>query len=76
MFDTNTGADLTIIEEANELIDILRHQTFPMITSCSPGLVKYIEMNYPELFHHLSSCKSPHEMFRSILKSYYAIKQE
>ena len=76
VFDTNTGADLTIVEEANELIEILndKEAVLPMITSCSPGWVRYIEMNYPEQLDHLSSCKSPHEMFGSILKSYYAKK--
>lgn len=75
VFDTNTGADLTIMEEANEFIQrFTQGGTLPMITSCSPGWVKYIEMNYPELLSHLSSCKSPHEMLGAILKSYYASK--
>lgn len=76
VFDTNTGADLTIVEEANELIERLndKEAVLPMITSCSPGWVRYIEMNYPEQLEHLSTCKSPHEMFGSILKSYYAKK--
>ena len=75
VFDTNTGADFTIVEEANEFIQrFTQGGTLPMITSCSPGWVKYIEMNYPELLSHLSSCKSPHEMFGAILKSYYASK--
>ena len=65
VFDTNTGADLTIVEEANELIERLtKGGTLPMITSCSPGWIRFIEMNYPELLDHLSSCKSPHQMFR------------
>jgi len=76
VFDTNTAADLTIMEEANELIERLtKGGTLPMITSCSPGWVRYIEMNYPDLLEHLSSCKSPHEMFGAILKSYYAEKE-
>ena len=76
VFDTNTGADFTIMEEANEFIERFTNGgTLPMITSCSPGWVKYIEMNYPELLPHLSSCKSPHEMFGAILKSYYAEKE-
>ena len=76
VFDTNTGADLTIMEEANEFVErFTKGGTLPMITSCSPGWVKYIEMNYPELLDHLSSCKSPHEMFGAILKSYYAEKE-
>ena len=59
VFDTNTGADLTIMEEANEFVErFTKGETLPMITSCSPGWVKFIEMNYPELLGHLSSCKS------------------
>ena len=77
VFDTNTGADLTILEEANEFVERLQeNKEIPMITSCSPGWIRYIEMNYPELLGHLSSCKSPHQMFGAILKSYYAEKQE
>lgn len=77
VFDTNTGADLTIMEEANELIERLQgKQKLPMITSCSPGWVKYAEMNYPENLPHLSSCKSPHEMFGAMIKSYYAEKMK
>jgi len=76
VFDTNTGADFTIMEEANELIERMNNNgTFPMITSCSPGWVRYMEMNYPELIPHLSTCKSPHEMFGALLKSYYAEKE-
>ena len=76
VFDTNTGADLTILEEANEFVERLQeNKEIPMITSCSPGWIRYIEMNYPELLGHLSSCKSPHQMFGAILKSYYAEKQ-
>ena len=76
VFDTNTGADLTIMEEANEFIErFTKNDNLPMITSCSPGWVKYIEMNYPELLPHLSSCKSPHEMFGAILKTYYAQRE-
>ena len=75
VFDTNTGADFTIVEEANELIERLKgNGTIPMITSCSPGWVKYIEMNYPDELKHVSSCKSPHQMFGALLKSYYAEK--
>lgn len=75
VFDTNTGADFTILEEANELIERLRNGgTLPMITSCSPGWIKYIEMNYPDQLGHLSSCKSPHQMFGALIKSYYAEK--
>lgn len=77
VFDTNTGADLTIVEEANEFIERLnKNENLPMITSCSPGWVKFIEMNYPELLDNLSTCKSPHEMFGAILKTYYAKKEK
>ena len=75
VFDTNFAADLTIMEEATELLGrVTNGGTLPMITSCSPGWVNYCEYNYPELLGHLSSCKSPHEMFGAILKSYYAEK--
>ena len=75
VFDTNTGADLTIMEEGTEFIERLnKNENLPMITSCSPGWIKYIEMNYPDQLAHLSSCKSPHQMFGAILKSYYAQK--
>ena len=76
IFDTNTGADFTIMEEANEFIErFTKNDHLPMITSCSPGWVKYIEMNYPELLPHLSTCKSPHQMFGALLKTYYAQKE-
>ncbi len=76
VFDTNTGADFTIMEEANEFIErFTENDNLPMITSCSPGWVKYIEMNYPELLPHLSTCKSPHQMLGSLLKTYYAKKE-
>ena len=76
VFDTNTGADFTIMEEANEFVERFQtNDTLPMITSCSPGWVKYIEMNYPELLPHLSTCKSPHQMFGALIKTYYAEKQ-
>ena len=75
VFDTNFAADLTIMEEATELLGrVTSGGKLPMITSCSPGWVNYCEYNYPELLGHLSSCKSPHEMFGAILKSYYAEK--
>ena len=75
VFDTNFGADLTIMEEANELIArITEGGVLPMITSCSPGWVNYAEYYYGDLLPHLSSCKSPHEMFGAILKSYYCEK--
>lgn len=76
VFDTNTGADFTIIEEGTEFINRLKNnENLPMITSCCPAWVKYIEMNYPEKTNHLSSCKSPQEMFGAILKTYYAKKE-
>jgi len=76
VFDTNTGADFTIMEEANEFVERFKeNDNLPMITSCSPGWVKYIEMNYPELLSHLSSCKSPHQMFGALLKTYFAKKE-
>ncbi len=75
VFDTNFGADLTIMEEANELLDrITNGGVLPMITSCSPGWINYCEYYYGDLIPHLSSCKSPHEMFGAILKSYYCEK--
>lgn len=75
VFDTNFGADLTIMEEANEFVHrVTTKAQMPMITSCSPGWVNYIEYYYPELLGHLSSCKSPHEMMGAIIKSYYAEK--
>ncbi len=77
VFDTNTGADFTIMEEANEFVErFTKNDNLPMITSCSPGWVKFIETNYPDLLPHLSSCKSPHQMFGAILKSYYAKKEK
>lgn len=76
VFDTNTAADLTIMEEANEFIErFTEGGTLPMITSCSPGWIRFIEMNYPEFLNNLSTCKSPHQMFGAIIKSYYAEKE-
>ncbi len=75
VFDTNYAADLTIMEEATELLGRIKNGgALPMITSCSPGWVNYAEIYYGDLLEHLSSCKSPHEMFGAILKSYYAEK--
>ncbi len=75
VFDTNFGADLTIMEEANELIERINHGgKLPLITSCSPGWVKYCEHYYPDMIDNLSSCKSPQQMFGAIAKSYYAEK--
>ncbi|MGD1007764.1 MAG: NADH-dependent [FeFe] hydrogenase, group A6 [Ignavibacteriaceae bacterium] len=75
VFDTNFGADLTIMEEATELIHRIQNGgSLPMFTSCCPGWIKYAEQNRPEILEHLSSCKSPHEMEGAILKTYYAKK--
>ena len=75
VFDTNFAADLTIMEEANELLDRVKNGgVLPMITSCSPGWIKYCEHYYPTELDHLSSCKSPMQMQGAIIKSYYAEK--
>ena len=75
VFDTNFAADLTIMEEATELINRVQNGgTLPMFTSCCPGWIKYAEQNRPEILEHLSSCKSPHEMEGAVLKTYYAKK--
>ncbi len=73
VYDVNFGADLTIMEEGNELLERIKNKgTLPMITSCSPGWVNYAEYNYADLLPHLSSCKSPHEMQGAVIKSYWA----
>jgi NADP-reducing hydrogenase subunit HndD len=73
VYDTNFGADLTIMEEATELLGRIKNGgTLPMITSCSPGWINYAEIYYSDLLPHVSSCKSPHEMQGAIIKSYYA----
>ena len=75
VFDVNLTADLTILEEANELIErITTGGTLPMITSCSPGWIRFMEYHYPELIPHISTCKSPQQMFGAIVKTYYAKK--
>ena len=75
VFDTDTAADLTIKEEGTELLNRIKNGgTLPVITSCSPGWIKFCEHNYPEFLENLSSCKSPHEMFGAVLKTYYAEK--
>ncbi len=75
VFDTNYAADLTIMEEATELLGRIKNGgALPMITSCSPGWINYAEYYYGDQLAHLSSCKSPHEMFGAILKSFYAEK--
>ena len=77
VFDTDFGADLTIMEEGTELIDRIQNGgVLPMITSCSPGWVTYCEKFFPEFIPNLSSCKSPHEMTGAIIKSYYAEKMD
>ncbi len=75
VFDTDAAADLTIMEEGTELIDRIRGGgILPMITSCSPGWIKFCEHNFPEMIPNLSTCKSPHQMMGAIIKSYYAEK--
>ena len=76
VFDTDTAADFTIMEEGTELLQRLeKGENLPLITSCSPGWVKFCEHNFPEFLDNLSTAKSPHEMFGALLKSYYAEKQ-
>ncbi len=80
IFDTNFAADLTIMEEGTEFLTRVKkaltggETTLPMITSCSPGWIKYIEHMYPDLLPHLSTCKSPHTMLGALVKSFYAEK--
>ena len=75
VFDTDFAADLTIMEEGYELLDRIKNGgTLPMITSCSPGWIKYCEHYYPDYLRHLSSCKSPQQMFGAITKTWYAQK--
>lgn len=74
VYDTDFAADLTIMEEAHELLERMKYGKTPMITSCSPGWINYAEYYYGDQLDHLSSCKSPHEMFGAIVKSYYAEK--
>ncbi len=75
VFDTDFAADLTIVEEANELIDRVKNGgVLPMITSCSPGWVKFCEFYYPDMLAHLSSCKSPQQMGGAVIKTYWAEK--
>ena len=80
VFDTNWEADLTILEEGTEFLERFRAvlsggvATLPMMTSCSPGWIQFIEHNYPEHLENLSTCKSPHQMFGAVVKSYYAKK--
>ena len=75
VFDTDFAADLTIVEEANELVERIKNGgTLPMITSCSPGWVKFCEYYYPDMLEHLSTCKSPQQMAGAVIKTYYADK--
>lgn len=75
VFDTNFGADLTIMEEAQELLNRIKTGgTLPQITSCSPGWINYMEYFYSDLIPNVSTCKSPHEMEGAIIKSYFASK--
>lgn len=75
VFDTDFAADLTIVEEANELVQRMQNGgTLPMITSCSPGWVKFCEYYYPDMLAHLSTCKSPQQMGGAVIKTYYAEK--
>jgi NADH-quinone oxidoreductase subunit G/NADP-reducing hydrogenase subunit HndD len=75
VFDTDFTADLTILEEGNEFLQRLQNGgTMPMLTSCSPGWVNFMEINYPDLLEHLSTAKSPQQMFGALVKTYYAEK--
>lgn len=77
VFDTDFGADLTIMEEASELLDRMAHPDhgpLPMFTSCCPGWVRYLKGHYPEFTANLSTSKSPHQMFGAVVKSYFAQK--
>lgn len=75
VFDTNFAADLTIMEESNELIErVTNGGALPLITSCSPGWIKFCEHYYPDMIPNLSTCKSPQQMFGAVLKTYYAEK--
>ena len=75
IFDTDFAADLTIMEEGFELINRIKNKgTLPMITSCSPGWIKFIEHFFPKSLSHLSTCKSPQQMFGAVAKTYYAEK--
>lgn len=76
VFDTKFGADLTIMEESQELIHRIQHEgVLPMITSCCPGWVKYAEHFYPDMLENISTCKSPHQMQGAIVKTYIAANE-
>lgn len=75
VFDVNFAADLTIMEEAHEFLDrVVKGEKLPLITSCSPGWIRFMEFYYPELIENVSTCKSPQQMFGSCVKTYYAEK--
>lgn len=75
VFDTSFSADLTIMEEATELVNRIKNNgILPMMTSCSPGWIKFVEQFYPEFIENLSTCKSPQQMLGAIIKSYFAEK--
>lgn len=76
VFDTSFSADLTIMEEASELIHRVQHGgKFPMMTSCSPGWIKFVETFYPDFVGNLSTCKSPQQMLGAVIKSYFAERE-
>lgn len=76
VFDTSFTADLTIMEEASELVNRIKNNgTLPMFTSCSPGWIKYVEQFYPEFIPNLSTCKSPQQMLGALIKNYFATKE-
>ncbi|GMW00498.1 MAG: NADH:ubiquinone oxidoreductase [Candidatus Hydrogenedentota bacterium] len=75
VFDTSFSADLTVMEEASELVKrIVKGERLPLMTSCSPGWIKYVEQFYPEFIPNLSTCKSPQQMLGAVLKTYFAEK--
>lgn len=77
VFNMDVTADLTIMEEANELVERIKNKKpLPMFTSCCPGWVKFMEHTYPDMLDHVSTCKSPQQMFGAVLKSYYCEKNE
>lgn len=76
VFDTNFGADLTIVEEANEFVDrVKKGEKLPLLTSCSPGWIKFMEHFFPEMIPNASSCKSPMSMLSTLVKTFYAEKE-
>ena len=75
VFDVDLGADMTIMEEASEFLHRLKNGgPFPMITTCCPGWILFMESFYHDLFKNMSSCMSPHEMLGMLIKTYYAKK--